>query len=137
MALLEGHEVAGFVVGLSVVPTAPKDANPFESEGAEDSLVGNALGLPAFVESLGPERVGDGLAGPLDEGLAEESGGDEAPVRPGLVAAAFDDRRDTGALLHRSGVGKTVTVLAEGGEKSRCQGSAGTGQRGEDLEVGQ
>jgi hypothetical protein len=55
MALLEGHDVAGFVVGLAVVPTAPKDANPFEGEGAKDGLVGNALGPPAIVEGLGPE----------------------------------------------------------------------------------
>ena len=55
MALLQGHEVAGFVVGLAVVPAAPEDANPLESEGAQDGLVMNARGPSALVEGLGPE----------------------------------------------------------------------------------
>jgi len=70
LALLEGHEVAGLVVGLAVVPAAPEDANPFEGQGAQDGLVGDAFGPAALVESLGPEAMGDGLAGPLDEGLS-------------------------------------------------------------------
>jgi len=72
MALLEGYEVAGFVVRLPVMPAAPEDANPLEGEGAQDGLVSNALGATALVEGLGPEGMGDSLAGPLDEGLAEE-----------------------------------------------------------------
>ena len=42
MALPEGQKVASFVVGLAVVPAAPDDANPLESQGAQDDVVGNA-----------------------------------------------------------------------------------------------
>lgn len=55
MAFLQGHEVADFVVGLAVVPAAPEDSNPLESQGSQDGLVGNTLGPPALVEGLGPE----------------------------------------------------------------------------------
>jgi len=137
MALLESHEVASFVLGLSVVPATPQDANPFEGESAEDGLPGDAAGAPALVEGLGPEATGDRLASPLDEGLAEESGGDEAPAGPRLVAAALDHRRDAGAFLNPSGVGETVPVLAEDFEESRCQRRTAAGQRSEELEVGQ
>jgi len=70
--------------------------------------------------------MGDCLADPFDEGLAEECWGDEAPVSPRLVSAALDDGGDAGAFLDGSGVGETVSVLAEGGEKPGRQSGAST-----------
>jgi hypothetical protein len=50
VALLQGHEAAGLVVGLAVVLAAPEDADPFERESAQNGLVSNALGPPALAE---------------------------------------------------------------------------------------
>jgi hypothetical protein len=47
VALLESEEVAGFVVGLAVGPATPKDADPFEGQGADGRIVGAALGTLA------------------------------------------------------------------------------------------
>jgi hypothetical protein len=58
-------------------------------------LMGHAAGFAGLVEGLGPERPRDGLADPLDEGLAQEGGAGATPVDPGLVAAAFGDGSDT------------------------------------------
>jgi hypothetical protein len=50
-------QVADFVVRLSVVPAAPRDANPLEGKGAQDGLVSNAVGTPALAEGLSPEGM--------------------------------------------------------------------------------
>ena len=99
--------------------------------------MGNLLGPSAFVERLCPEGMRYGFTNPFDEALAEEFGGDEAPVGPGPVAAALDHRGDARALLDGGGVGKALSVLAEGSEESWGQCGARARQGCEDLEVGQ
>ena len=42
-ALLQGHEVAGFVVGHAIQPAAVKDADPLERKGALQRLAPGAL----------------------------------------------------------------------------------------------
>ena len=58
MAFLEGHQVSGFVVGLSVDPAAVQDADPLEGEGAQCGLMRAATLVIALVEGLGPEERG-------------------------------------------------------------------------------
>src|SRR6185295_6194021 len=99
MALLEGHQVTGFIVRLALDPAAMEDADPLEGESTKRCLMGAATLAVALVECFGPEGARDGLPYPLDEGLALESGAREAPVDPALVAAALGDRRDTHVLL--------------------------------------
>lgn len=60
--------------------------------------------------------MGDGFAGPLDEGLPEEARGDEAPVGPTPIAAALDHRSNACAFLHGGRVGEALSVFAEGGD---------------------
>jgi hypothetical protein len=74
VAFLEGREVAGFVVRGLVEPASVEDADPLEGERPDGGVVGGALGFVGVVECAGPEGARDGLAGPLDERLAKESG---------------------------------------------------------------
>jgi hypothetical protein len=94
MALLESHEVAGFIVWLAVEPASMEDTDPFEGESTKRRLMGAAALTVTLVEGFGPEGARDGLAHPLDEGLALEGGAREAPVDPALVATALGDRGD-------------------------------------------
>jgi hypothetical protein len=71
-ALLEGHEVAGFVVGHAVEPAAVQDADPLEGQGTQGGLVSCTASAEGFIEGFGPEGARDGLGRPLDEGLADE-----------------------------------------------------------------
>ena len=71
MQLLEVCLLAVMLVG---VPAAPKDAQPLERRGAEDGVMAGAFAALLFIVGLGPRTEEDGLAGPLDEGLAQEGG---------------------------------------------------------------
>jgi hypothetical protein len=89
LAPLQSQQVARLVVVDTVGPAAVEDADPLEGESAKGSLVLHATSSAAGVEGVGPEGARDGLANPLDEGLAEEGGAPIAPVYRGLVAAAL------------------------------------------------
>jgi hypothetical protein len=137
MALLESEQIARFIVGDAVDPAAVEDADPLEGESAESGLVLHAASLASGVEGVGPERARDGLAYPLDEGLAEEGGALIAPVDGGFVAAAFGDGGNAGVLLDGGGVWEALTALAEGDEEAWSEGCASAWQGAEEGVVGQ
>src|SRR5688572_9417641 len=94
--------------------------------------------LPAaLVESLGPEGAWDGLADPLDEGLAQKRWTSPAPVDPGLVPAAFGHGRDASVLLERRSAWEAFAELTKCCKEARRERRTGTGQGAEDLVVGQ
>src|SRR5262249_50023328 len=105
-ATLEGEKGARLVVGTAVDPAAVKDANPLKGERAQGRVVGRAASALLVVEGARPEGLRDGLAGPLDEGLSSELGGNEAPVDPSGLAAALGDWSDTGVFLDGVGAGE-------------------------------
>src|SRR5687768_14996544 len=78
----------------------------------------HAAGTAALVESLGPEGAWDGLAHPLDKGLAQECRTTPAPMDPRLVSAAFGHGRYARVLLERCGIGEAVAALTEGHEQA-------------------
>ena len=118
MALREGVQEAGFVIGNAVVPTAPEDAKPFEGQAAQDRLMFFPSLFLLSVIGFRPCAFGHGLAGPFHEGLTQELGRVPSPVGPDL-ATAFDlHRSDTGIFLKARGVGIAAAVGAEGGEQS-------------------
>lgn len=55
VALLEGGEVARFVVGHTVDPTTEQDSNPLERKGSNGGVVRCALCFVALVEGPRPE----------------------------------------------------------------------------------
>jgi hypothetical protein len=137
LALLKGEQIVSLIVRNAADPAAVEDAEPLEGESAEGGLVLHAGSLAPGVEGAGPEGARDGLPDPLDEGLAEEGGALIAPVNGGLVAAAFGDEGDAGALLDRGSVWEALTALAEGDEEARGKGGASARQGAEESVVGQ
>ncbi len=59
-----------------------------------------------------------GGRGPFYECLSEERGALQAPVDPGIVAAAFGHRRNARILLKLGGRGVTVALFAEGDKEA-------------------
>src|SRR5690348_4860656 len=90
-----------------------------------------------LVVGFGPVAVWDGQGGPLDEGLTQELRTLQAPVHPGLVAAALGDRSDTGILLDLVGTGVALTLFAECGQQPWRERGTGAGQRAEQRVVRQ
>ena len=121
-------EVASFVIRGTGLPTFPKDTHPFEGERAQDDMVAFALGLHVLVVLLGPGGIDDGLAGPLDKGLAQKAWGMPAPVDPGLTTTARDDRGQSAVRLETPRVRIEGAIFAKGDEQPRLEGLAGTGQ---------
>src|SRR5262245_5430998 len=92
-------EIARVVVGSVVLPAFPQNADPFESQGAENGGVVFALLEHARVINSGPRAIADGLAGPFHKGLSEKSGSLPAPMRPDLAAALFAHGRHANVFL--------------------------------------
>lgn len=65
---MEGGDIESFVVSDAVLPAAPKDADPFEGQGAQDRLVVFAGTLLLEVIGFGPGAFGDRLSGPVRSG---------------------------------------------------------------------
>jgi hypothetical protein len=80
------------------------------------------------------EGMPDRFGGPLDERVPEELWTLEAPVHPGLLAAAFGDRRDPRIFLQVGGRGIAFPLFAEGDKQPG--GEDGT-RPGESLEQGE
>jgi len=99
---LQRLDVVTLAIERSVLPTAPEDADPLEGKSSEDGLVVFPREFLSAVVSLGPITVDDRLSCPFDEALSQERGRIPSPVRPGLLAALFLDRRYAGVWL-RSG----------------------------------
>jgi hypothetical protein len=114
-----------------------EDADPLEGECTKRSLMGATALAVAFIEGLGPEGTRDGLANPLDEGLALKGWAGEAPVDPALVAAALGDWGDADVLLEGSSVWEPFSALTESNQQARSECGPSTGERVEELEVGE
>lgn len=136
MALLKSHEVAGFIVRFALDPAAMEDADPLEGESAKRGLMGTATLAVALVEGFGPEGARDGLADPLDEGLALEGRAVETPVDPALVATTLGNGRDADVLLEACCVGESLASFTEGNEQARSQSGTDTGEGVKELVVG-
>jgi len=114
-----------------------EDTDPLEGESSKRGLMGAAAFAVALVEGFGPEGARDGLAYPLDEGLALEGGAGETPVDPALVAAALGDRGDTDVLLQGGSVWKPLASFTEGDEQARSEGGTGARESVKELVVGE
>jgi hypothetical protein len=112
-----------------------EDADPFKCEGTNGHLMRFSLGALLFIERAGPEGVADGLAGPLDEGLAQELGAAKSAMHPAFVAAALGNGRDTGVFLQVVRVGVALPLFTECGQKPGGVGAASAREFREDVEV--
>ena len=129
-------EVTGFVVRDVVPPTFPEDADPFEGQSADDGLVAFAAFLLLSVVGGGPGGIVDGLVGPLDEGLAEETWSVPTPVDPFATAAFLGDRGDAAEHLEVVWQRETVALVAEGNEQTRGHDGTGAWKVAEQMSIG-
>src|SRR5688572_19260100 len=70
LVFFETLEVTLVVVGLAIVPAAPEDAQPFESEAADDGMVRFLALFLMEVVGAGPVAITHADGSPLDQGLA-------------------------------------------------------------------
>ena len=70
MSLAEVLEVLGFHIGLSGLPAAEQDAEPFEGQGADSRVEFVAFRAEHRVIRLGPAGRLQGAAGELVKGLS-------------------------------------------------------------------
>lgn len=133
---MKRDEVAGFVVGSVVLPAFPEDADPFEGECAQDSLMTFTSSLLLSVEGFGPDATRDGLTDPFNKTLSQELRTVPTPVHPHESAAFFADRRDTRVFLKRSRVGIAGAVRAKRSEQSRSKRGSCTRQIDEQVGIG-
>ena len=96
---MERLKIDGLIVRRALLPAPIEDADPFECQCPYGSLMGLALVALLLVVNLCPEGMPDRLRRPFDKRLPEELGTLEAPVHPGLLAAAFGDWRDPRIFL--------------------------------------
>ena len=117
-AAFERLEIDGFIVRGAILPTPIEDADPFECQGAHGRLVRLALVALLLVVDLRPEGMPDRFGSPLHKRLSQELWTLEAPVDPGLLAAAFRDRRNPRIFLEFVGGGVAFPLFAEGDEEA-------------------
>ena len=124
------------VVGLAVLPHAPDNANPFEGQGPECSVVPLTLGALLGVASLGPRAIAQRRPGKLVEGLAHKSRAEDTHVDAVALTAAALHRSNATEVLHRLGIGPALAVSAKGRQQASCSGGASAGQAFKDESVG-
>ena len=128
VATFERLEIDGFIIWSALLPTPIEDADPFECQGSHGSLVCLAFIALLLIIDLCPEGMPCGFRSPLDKRLAQELWTLEAPVDPGLLAAAFRDRRNARIFLEFVGGGKAFPLFAEGDEEAGSKNGPSTWQ---------
>ena|SRR5919198_1186362 len=98
--------------------------------------MGTACGPVLGIVGPCPERMADGFAGPLHEGLSKKLRALESPVDPPAVSPAVGDRGNARRLLDRSGGGIAFALFAKGDEETRGEDGTGAGERMKEREVG-
>ena len=128
--------VASRVVGLTVLPTAPEDADPGAGEDA--CGVGMRLALLAVptVELLSPRAGADGVLGKVDQGLAQllvacPAEGDDVVLARGTRRGHCASQCGQGL-----GAGKASPAVADLGQQRRCAHGASPRQALEDGSIG-
>ena len=135
-AAVERLEIYRFIVRRAILPTPIEDANPFEGQGPHGRLVCLAFLALLLIIDLCPEGMPGGFRRPLDKRLAQELWTLEAPVDPGLLAAAFRHRRNARICLECVGGGKAFPLFAEGDEEAGSKNGPSPWQGIKQREVG-
>jgi hypothetical protein len=132
----ERLERDGCIIGGALLPTPREDADPCEGQGAHGRLVRLALLALRLIRDLGPEGMSGGFRRPRDTRLAQELGTREAPVAPGLLAAAFRHRYHARLLLECVGGGQAFPLFAAGDAEAGRKHGPSPWPGGKQREVG-
>jgi hypothetical protein len=116
---VERLEIHGFIIRRALLPTPIEDTDPLECQGAHGRLVRFALVALLLVVDLRPEGMPCGFSSPLHKRLSQELRALEAPVDPGLLAAAFRNRCNTRIFLEFLGRSVAFPLFTKGDEEAR------------------
>jgi hypothetical protein len=133
---VERIEIDGLIIRGALLPTPKEETNPLERQSAYSGLMGFPLVALLLVRDPRPAGMPDRFGGPLDERLPQELWTLEAPVHPGLLAAACGHRRDPGILLQCGGGRRAFSWFAKGGEQPGGEDGTGPGEGLEQGEIG-
>ena len=115
----ERLEIHGCIIRRAVLPTPREDADPCKCQGAHGRLMRLALVALLLRVDLGPEGMPGGFRRPLSKRVSQERRTLEAPVDPGLLAAAFCHWRNPSLFLAFLGRSVAVPLFAKGHEEAR------------------
>ncbi len=108
--MFERLEIDGFIVWDALLPTPIEDADPFECQGAHSRLMCLAFIALLLIIDPCPEGMPYGFRSPLYKRLSQKLWALGTPVDPGLLAAAFRDRRNARIFLEFVGDGKHIRI---------------------------
>src|SRR5262245_37997388 len=135
-AAVERLETDGLLIRGASRPTPTEDTEPCERQSAYGGLVGFALLALRLIIDACPEGMPNRFRGPCHKGWAEEWRALEAPVPPGLHAAACGHRRDPRILWQFGGGGRACAVCAEGDAQPGGADGARAGEGPAQGEIG-
>src|SRR5438132_316253 len=115
---MERWEIHGCIVWRGRLPTPLEDAEPCEGPGAHGRLVRLACSALLLSIDLCPEGMPCGFRRPLYKRLAQELWTLEAPVDPGLLAAAFRHGRNARLFWECVSGGHACPLCAAGDEEA-------------------
>jgi hypothetical protein len=121
LAAFERLERERFIIGGALLPTPQEEADPCAGPGAHGRLGRLACIALLLLRDLGPEGMPGGCRRPLHARLSPELWTLEAPVAPGLLAAALRHRRHARLFWEGGGGGKACAWFAEGDEAAGRQ----------------
>ena len=133
---MECLERGRLIVWGALLPTPREDAEPCEGQGSYGRLVRLALLALRLIRDLCPEGMPGGCRRPLDKRVSQALWTLEAPVAPGLLAAACRHRRNARLFLEVGGGGKAFPLFAEGDEEAGNKNGPSPWQGVKQREVG-
>jgi hypothetical protein len=107
-------ERGGLIRWGTILPTSKEETAPLACQRAHSGLMGFSLVALLLVIDPRPAGRPERCGGPLDARVPAALGTREAPVAPGLLAAACGDRCDPGLLWPGGGGGRALPLCATG-----------------------
>ena len=100
----QGLQVTGFVIRHSLLPAGHLDADPFESQGANDGIASFAFGDFLTIERSGPDRERNRVLRIFKKRLEIKLGTLPSAMDPGGFSATLGDRSDARERLDGAGI---------------------------------
>jgi hypothetical protein len=120
--------VFGVVVSNPILPALPEDADPFESQCANDRIEVLVSPLVMSDKSFGPVAVFPAFSAPLIQGLSQEAVAAHAAEDPAAFTTLIGDGSHAAEGGEAGGVLAMGSMLSEGGEEPGGQGGTGSGE---------
>src|SRR5262249_31607895 len=127
--VVERIELDGLIIQGTILPTPREDTDPLACQSAHGGLLRFPLGALLLVLHPRPAGMPDRFGCPRDKGLPQALRTREAPVPPGLRAAAFGDGCAPRLLWQCGGGGIAFPLCAAGDEQPGGEDEARSWER--------